>query len=219
MQTKLHNIDLLIFDLDGTLINSLPDLTDSVNFALISMEKNSLTEQEIQKHIGSGLRYLLEQVSGFKDDFLLGEMQKYFIEYYDNNYYNRSYFYNGVYDLLTHYTNKKKVVLSNKLHHYTLEIIKKAKLYHFFDYVMGEQPELYAPKPSPEGINIILEKLNIPAKNTIMIGDSTHDIEAGKNAGVFTCAVTYGFRSKEVLSEAGPDIIIDDMGELVKYVY
>ena len=214
MQQTLKNIELLIFDLDGTLVNSLPDLTDGVNYALKKLGKDTISEKQTAKFIGDGLQKLLVLATNNKDEAYFEKARNYFMEYYDSNFVNRSNYYEGVREVLSHFSNKKKVVFSNKLHHYTVAILEQLGLDHFFVKIMGAQPNVFKAKPSAEGINIILKELNIDSKKVLMIGDSTHDIHAGQEAGVKTCGVTYGYRPKELLMAAKPDLLINHINEL-----
>lgn len=218
MQRDLYGIELLIFDLDGTLVDSLPDLTDGVNYALAKMNMPIIEQQQTAKIVGGGLLKLLQLAIGSTDKILVNRSRSYFMEYYNENFVNKTSYYDGVPEVLSHFSDRTKVVFSNKLHAYTVKTIQKLELESHFVKIMGAKPEQYNPKPSPEGIHIILKELNISPKRTIMIGDSTHDIEAGKEAGVYTCGVTYGYRSKELLTSARPNLLIDDLKDLKKYL-
>lgn len=218
MQINLNDIKLLIFDLDGTLVNSLPDLTDGVNYALSKLNRPTINPEQTAKIVGGGLLKLLQLAIGSTDEELIHQTRLFFMEYYNENYVNKTTYYDGVPDMLSHFTNKTKVVFSNKLHEYTVKTVQKLQLDSHFVKIMGAKPEQYNPKPSPEGIHIILKELDISPKNAIMIGDSTHDINAGKEAGVYTCGVTYGYRSKQLLVRAKPNFLIDDIKDLKKYL-
>ena len=100
-------------------------------------------------------------------------------------------------------------------------MIKGLDLNSYFDTVQGADESKYKRKPSPEGINYILRKLKVKPENAIMVGDSTHDIHAGKRAGVKTCAVTYGYRDEKLLVNESPDYLIHKLTDLVnilKYI-
>lgn len=218
MQNFSKDIKLLIFDLDGTLVNSLPDLRDSVNYALVNMNRPKINQEQTAKILGSGLKKLLQLAFRSNDDVLLEQARVFFMEYYNKNYVNKTTYYQGVPEMLSHYSNKLKAIYSNKLHDFTVETLQKLQLETHFIKIMGAKPELYKQKPSPEGIHIILNELNISPKHTLMIGDSTHDIDAGKSAGVYTCAVTYGYRPKQILIASKPDFLIDNIGDLVRFI-
>jgi len=209
---------LIIFDLDGTLVNSQYDIADATNYALAQLNRPLITYAEIPAMVGSGIRKLLEIALGKFTAEELKEARQHFDHHYALNYTNKTKCYPEVEETLVHFKNIKKAVYSNKVHPYTVEIVTKLGLKPQFDLVMGARFDQYKPKPSPEGIHLILDTLKVKAKDAIMIGDSTHDIHAAQAAGLTTCAVTYGYRPIETLMEANPDFVIERMGDLKKYV-
>ena len=218
MQDFSKDIKLLIFDLDGTLVNSLPDLMDSVNYALINMNLPKINQEQTAKFVGSGLKKLLQLAIGNTDEVIFEKTRSFFMEYYNENYVNKTTSYKGVPEVLSYFSDKQKAVYSNKLHEFTVKTIQKLQLEKHFVQILGAKPELFQSKPKPDGIHIILNELDVNPKQAIMIGDSTHDIEAGKAAGVYTCAVTYGYRPKEILINAKPNLLIDRFDELIDFL-
>lgn len=213
----MKNIELIIFDLDGTLVNSQFDLADAVNFALEKLDRPLITYEQVPDMVGSGVTKLLEVALKEFDDEILKIARKHFDTFYSKNYTNKTKYYEGVVETLKHYKNVKKAVYSNKIHNYTVNIIESLKLDQYFDLVIGAQ-DIYKAKPSPEGIYYILDKLSIKPENTIMIGDSTHDIHAAQSAKIFSGAVSYGYRPIKTLKEAKPNFIIDKILELKNYI-
>ena len=142
-----------------------------------------------------------------------------FNEFYEKNHAVKTDYYPGVRETLGKLKSKTMAVLSNKPHRFTEGIMAKLDHEGYFDLVQGAKPEIYALKPSPEGLRKILQKLNIAATKALMVGDSTHDIMAAKSIGMRTCAVTYGYRSKEVLAGEEPDIMVDSFAELAEVIY
>lgn len=214
-----NSLELIIFDLDGTLINSVPDLTDTLNIIFNLQEEKKFNEQEVTKMVGSGIRVLLEEAAekvGYTSsiDNLLADFKK----QYDKNLIVKTKLYDDVRETLKQLSQFKKAVLSNKLDIYTKQIILELGLEDNFNIILGSNTDLYGSKPSPEGIEYILNKLQVKPENALMIGDSTHDIHAGKNAKVNTCAVTYGYRSKELLEKEAPDFMIHNISGLLDIV-
>ncbi|MCO6477701.1 MAG: HAD-IA family hydrolase [Phaeodactylibacter sp.] len=212
----MNNIRLLIFDLDGTLVDSRFDLADAVNYALERLGKPKLTYEELPPLLGSGLSYLLQKATLEEDSAILRHARRLFDEYYSQHHADKTRCYPGVKETLAALPHLKKAVYSNKAQDFTEAIIRELGLAPYFDKVMGAQPDKYPLKPDPAGIRIILEALGIPPEIALMVGDSTHDMEAGQAAGLRTCAVTYGYRPAEVLREAEPDYMIEGFPELLK---
>lgn len=214
MTKRKQVFDLIIFDLDGTLVDSRYDLTDAVNFALKGLGHPLITIQQLPAMVGGGIRKLIELALGDFGERDYEAARRLFDQYYRANYTNKTTFFKEIPEVLASFENKKKAVYSNKAHPFTIKIINDLNLSGYFDMVIGSDPSLYQRKPSPEGIRYILKALDIPASRAIMVGDSTHDIHAAQQAGISSCAVTYGYRTREILEAAKPDYIIDNMLEL-----
>ena len=208
------NTDLIIFDLDGTLVNSIPDLTDSLNFVSNRMNYNKFTEERVKSIVGGGVGKLIEDAYGMnKNDKEFKDVFELFLSFYSSNHSRRSHLYKNVQEILEHFKTKKLAVLSNKLDIYTKQLVKDFSIDKYFDLVLGATDEI-AKKPSAEPINYILKKLNISPAKAVMVGDSEPDIMCAKNAGIASVSVSYGYRSKEQLERLNPDYLVDDLIEL-----
>ncbi len=212
----MHSIKLLLFDLDGTIVNSMYDVGDAMNHTYRTFGKKEIPYSHIPAMVGGGIRPLL--VDAFGADADIDKIHKVFYDYYAAHYVDKTRPYPQVEETLHRLSHIQKGIYSNKPHRFTLGIIETLALKKHFDFVQGARPELYASKPSPEGILYALNELKIAPKDTLFIGDSTHDILAGKAADTKTCAVTYGYRSKKILLEKQPDFIIDHFSELVEII-
>ena len=213
---RKNKIELIIFDLDGTIVNSIFDISDGVNYVLTKIDRDNVSVSEVQGMIGSGVKKLIElALNDISDKDILAESLGLFQEYYSQNLITKTRPYDGVIKTLEQLSNFRKAIYSNKPQDLTDKVIEGLDLNSYFDMVQGADTSKYKTKPSPEGIHYILKRLNIEPKNTIMVGDSTHDILAGKRAGVRTCAVTYGYREKEILANESPDYLIHELPELL----
>lgn len=208
------NIDLIIFDLDGTLVDSIPDLSDSLNYAAKKLGYPLIAEKEVPALVGNGVRALIskafELTIGTPD---FEKAQEAFMEYYSQNLTTRTVFFPNVEDTIFHFSQKKLAILSNKPDHFTKPIIEALGLQKHFEIVLGANKHMER-KPSAEPIQYIMNKLGVLPEKTLMVGDGDADVMAGKNAGVNTCAVSYGYRSAAELELLQPDFLLDDIGQI-----
>jgi phosphoglycolate phosphatase len=211
----LDTIDLIVFDLDGTLVDSRFDLADAVNHAMQELGRPTLSYEALPPLLGSGLSYLLEAAAGTDDPETLRTAKAHFDEYYAGHFVNKTKPYPGVLETLRALKPKKTAIYSNKLQHFTGRIAEALNMAPLMDIVQGANPDAYPLKPHPAGLQRILEQLKVPPGQALMVGDSTHDIEAAKAASMPTCAVTYGYRSRKELEEEAPDYFIDRFPELL----
>lgn len=202
-------IRLLIFDLDGTLIDSSQDITNAINYAITPFRAKPLTVSEIKERVGSGITKLIESIvtSEQKEEAI-----RRFLEYYSAHLLDNTKEYPDVKEILLKLGNYKKAVVSNKREALSKRCLEGLGLLEFFDVVLGSDsvPEK---KPSPMPVLEVLRRLGVSKDEAVVIGDSNYDIESAHSAGVKIIAVTYGYRPKEVLKNA--DFMIDDFRELM----
>ena len=209
----MFKTELIIFDLDGTLIDSSEDIAWAVNKTLKQMGFDEFSYQAIKERIGWGVKMLLEKVLPKEKQDLLEEARSIFMGYYSDHLLVRSKLYPGVMDILNHFKNKKLAVATNKPFNLTEKILDGLNISGYFKKVVGGDG-VQNKKPSPEAIEIILRELRVSPEKSIFVGDSLIDIEAGKKAGVMTIGAAYGFRGRRELEDAGADVIIEDINEL-----
>ncbi|ODA43283.1 Phosphoglycolate phosphatase [Thermodesulfovibrio sp. N1] len=210
-------IELIIFDLDGTLVDSCEDIKNALNYCLKLRGLEGFSQDEVRKMVGEGVKRLIEQAiekRGAKKD-LLEELLNCFVSYYSNNIAVYTKPYPEVSDILDKLYDIKKAVISNKLSFLTIKTLEKLNLLHYFDFVAGSDT-FSQQKPSPVPILETMKKFNVSQENTLIVGDSNIDIETGKSAGIKTVAVTYGYRERELLKDA--DFIIDRFSDLLSIV-
>jgi phosphoglycolate phosphatase len=213
-------IRLLIFDLDGTLIDSRLDLAHSVNAMLRHFKRPELPDDVIASYVGDGAPMLIRRALGDpRDEAFLKEALEYFLAYYRVHKLDNTHVYAGVKEMLaavqqTNGVERKLAVLSNKPVNPSRAIVEALGLADFFISVYGGN-SFPTKKPDPEGVQTILHEANAGAEETLIIGDSDIDVLTGRNAGLWTCGVTYGF-APQSLSLAPPDVTVDSPHELAE---
>ncbi|BCB95621.1 phosphoglycolate phosphatase [Dissulfurispira thermophila] len=217
-------IKLIIFDLDGTIIDSSIDITNAINYAIEPYGIKPITVQETISLVGEGITRLIEKIIvGSQSSENREQTRKIdrdilverFLAYYSAHLVDKTTIYPRVRETLKTLRDYKKAVISNKREVLSTKILHALGLLEYLDIVVGSDttPER---KPSPVPILYVLSKLNIKTEETVIVGDSNFDIEAGKAAGIKTIAVTYGYRTVDLLN--GADFIIDRMDELLDII-
>jgi phosphoglycolate phosphatase len=213
-------ISLLIFDLDGTLIDSRLDLVHSVNAMLRCFKRPELPDDVIASYVGDGAPMLVRRALGDpRDEAYVKEALEFFLGYYREHKLDHTHVYAGVKEMLSAVQNfngaaRKMSVLSNKPVNPSRAILEALGLNIFFVSVYGGN-SFATKKPDPEGALTILRETGSQPCKTLMIGDSDIDIVTGRNAGLWTCGVTYGFVPHS-LNLATPDVTVDSPGELAE---
>ena len=217
MKKQATGIDLIIFDLDGTLTDSIPPAITAIQEMLRELGLPHKTAEEMKPHVGYGEIPLLTGAIGSSDPALLKKA----FEIYERNYLARGIrtipLYPHVREFLEAFRDKPKVIISNKKYDFIMEILKNHGLTGYFEEVYGGDTSPCL-KPDPCLINDIVAKRKIDKRKVLLVGDMTVDIETGKNAGVLTCAVSYGFDGRSKLEMLKPDIIVDDLMELTDLI-
>lgn len=208
---------LAVFDLDGTILNTLDDLADSLNHVLSEYSYPARTTNETRQFVGNGIYKLIERaVPQYASADDINKVYTAFGEYYKLHCTEKTAPYNGIPELLQSLRNAgiKTAVVSNKAD-FAVKILCDKYFPQMFDSVIGERKGT-AKKPAPDSVNKTLENLCIPASEAVYIGDSDVDILTAKNAGVDCISVSWGFRSKQFLCENGAKTIVSDAEELKK---
>lgn len=208
-------IEGIVFDLDGTLIDTLDDLMDSVNFALAKYDFPARNLDEIRSFVGNGVKRLVDlSVPEGTSEEIGADCLAVFKEHYKGNSRNKTAPYAGIKEMLAKVKEKgyKTAVVTNKIQDAAIEIIRS-----FFgdkiDVIIG-QVDGVAQKPEPDGVWLALEKLGVSKENSVYVGDSEVDCMTAHNAGIPCIGVTWGFRDRSVLEEHKAEFIIDKPEEL-----
>jgi len=210
-------INLVVFDLDGTLVSSHETIYKATLHALKEVNINiEMPEEKFLNMIGLHFEDIFREFGFAVPNF------EHFIKIYKSIYFeyiDSSVVYSGVEELIIKLNEKKIKVglLTTKGQDQAELILQHFSLFNKFDYIMGRRPGM-AHKPSPEPLQKICSDLNINITNTLIVGDSEMDIQCGRNAGSKTCAVTYGYRTKQELLKSDPDFMIDQIQDLDKII-
>ncbi|AJE03662.1 HAD-IA family hydrolase [Geobacter pickeringii] len=209
-----HRTDLIIFDLDGTLIDSLADLTDATNHMLTIFNRPALAEQEVRLLVGQGARRLVERALPGAGEAEIERALLLFIDYNHRNIAVRTVLYPGVRETLDllRACGTRMAVVSNKNVALCREVLTILAVDGYFDAVLGAD-SLPQRKPSPEPVLKLLADFGVDANRAAMVGDSINDIAAGNGAGVTTVGCTWGYGAAEEL--AGADFRITNFPELL----
>ena len=205
-------MDLLIFDLDGTLIDSRLDLAQSVNATRVHMGMTRLDNERVYSYVGNGAPVLIRRAMGEQaTEPQVQEALEFFLEYYREHALDFTTLYPGVRESLIrlHRAGKRLAVLTNKPVKISRSIIEGLGVGDLFFRVYGGNSFEFK-KPDPIGVVKLMEETGIGRERTAMIGDSSVDILTARNAGVRACGVTYGFQP-ESLADPAPDILVDRM--------
>ena len=218
----IQNKKLFIFDLDGTLVDTAPDFKNSINYMLNELNESEVSLEEIRNWVGYGARELIRRTVVDKniphDEQKIEEMLKIFLLHYTHNIDDDSVLFNNVRNVLEFLKDNgiKLAVCTNKMERLSNILLEKLNVLHMFDYLVGGD-SLSKSKPDPFPLLNICEKLNTEISDSIMIGDSLTDLNAGKGAGMPVVLVSYGYTdNKDIYNEA--DLVINDFSQLKELV-
>lgn len=231
----LHRIRLLVFDLDGTLIDSRLDLIHSVNATMRHIGRPELPGDVIASYVGDGAPALIRRALGQPDtidsdgagldasaEASFRSALDYFLGYYRLHKLDHTTVYQGMMETLTRLFNSSNgtqrlmAVLTNKPVNPSRAIVSALGLADFFVSVYGGN-SFATKKPDPLGARTILQETGVPPAEALMVGDSSIDVVTGRNAGLYTCGVTYGF-APHTLEQVTPDVTVDEPVELAKFL-
>jgi len=201
-------IKALLWDLDGTLIDSKQDIAECVNWTLNDMNLDSIPNEHIYEYVGHGVRTLIqgavEEAHGHDYDSAMKLFDGYYLQHLLDN----TRLYPGMEKVLAQLRDKKMAIITNKPQRYTDPIIDGLRLRDYFGVVLGREACVEM-KPHPQPLQSAMERLSVSSLETMIVGDTEVDIEAGRRAGVKTCAVLFGFGKEERVRAAKPDYLID----------
>lgn len=210
---------LMIFDMDGTILDTLEDLTDSLNYVLKAHAFPERTLEEVRSFVGNGIRKLVERglPAGTSPD-IAEKVYQDFMAYYQEHCADKTKPYDGVIELIQKLREdgRKTAVVSNKADD-AVQILCKQYFDRLFDAAVGVKPTSQR-KPSPDMVDEILKKLNIDRSEAVYIGDSEVDLATAKNAGMDCICVAWGFRGRKFLESMGAEWIVSAPEEIRNFI-
>jgi phosphoglycolate phosphatase len=212
------DIGLLIFDLDGTLIDSKLDLAHAVNATRARLGLGPLPIEKVGAYVGNGAPALMRRALGpdYSEEEVAGALE-FFLSYYRGHKLDHTRLYPGVREALEAFGDRLLAVLTNKPVRISREILEGLGVAPYFRYVYGGN-SFENKKPHPEGVLNILHDCGLDRARAMMVGDSDVDVITGRNAGIWTCGVSWGFKP-ETFGAHPPDIVVHSLGELAAILH
>lgn len=215
----MMKFDAIVFDLDGTILDTLADLSNSVNFALSENGLPTRSQDEVRSFVGNGIRLLIERaVPQNTSTDVVDACFEDFKSHYKDNSAVLTKPYDGIESLLASVRAKgiKTAVVSNKAD-FAVQTLVEKYFKGLFDYCVGEKDGIRR-KPCPDSVNCAMEYLGVKREKCIYIGDSDVDIETARNSGIKCIAVTWGFRDESFLKSFSPDYIVNNPQEILHII-
>ncbi len=213
-------IKAVLFDLDGTLVDSLYDLADSANYALESKGYPTHEAEKYKYFVGDGMKKLMERVlpENHRSEAEILDLLQIFLAWYGKHYTDKTYVYDGIIPLLDSLKNKgiKLGVVTNKADDMAQKVVEKL-LSGYFDYVLGKC-ERFPTKPNPAATLYVMQEMNVNPSECIFIGDSGMDAKNGVNCGAVSVGALWGFREKTELLENGAQYTVNSPLELLEII-
>jgi phosphoglycolate phosphatase len=209
----MKEVDLMIFDFDGTLVSTGIDLAAAVNYTLQQLDIPMKSEDEIIAFVGDGVRKLIERSLGVQSILLYDDAIKIFGKYYSEHLLDNTTICPSVKDVLENFAKKKKVIITNKRYDFTIAIVRGLTLEKHFIEIIGEDSTLYK-KPDKRLVDDLLNKYNVPREKFVIIGDGMNDVLLAKNARIISCIYLNGLGRRQDLLEANADYYCEDLLEI-----
>jgi len=213
LRADFSSIRLLIFDLDGTLIDSRLDLVYSVNATLEHLGRAPLAHEVIESYVGNGVAALVHRALGpgaFEEQ--VKHAQEFFLDYYRAHMLDNTVLYPGVREALEALGGRSMAVLTNKPVRFSEEILKGLDAARYFRFVYGGN-SFSCKKPDPVGVQTLLRDVGASVNEAMMIGDSAVDVRTARNAGIWSCGVSYGLGLESMRADP-PDLMLDTLADL-----
>jgi phosphoglycolate phosphatase len=211
----MKRIELMVFDLDGTLVNSGGDIVASVNYTLDSLDIPTKSQEEILTFVGDGVNKMIERALGKDIQHLFDRAMDIFSDYYAGHMLDTTCLCDSVIEVLDHFRDKKKVIITNKRRYFTLKMTDALGISKYFEEIIGADSTAYI-KPDPRLFIPLLERVHAVYNDTVVVGDGVNDIMLAKNTSVLSCALLNGLTCRDILLALDPDYACEGLRELIK---
>lgn len=209
----MKKVDLMIFDLDGTLADTGKDLVASINHTLTAMRLGPRSSEEIISFVGDGIQTLIERSLGQEYRERLAEAMRVFSSHYEKHLLDQTVCCPQSEDVLKYFNHKMKVILTNKRYAFALTIARGLHIDRYFMEIVGADSTPFQ-KPDQRVVKYILEKYNVAPQKAVIIGDGINDIAVAKNAGILSCAYLNGLGERSALLAMEADYYCENLLEI-----
>ena len=205
---------LVLYDLDGTLVDTLADIAEATNHMLQTLQAPPMPADAIRQFVGRGVQELVAACLKTEEPQRIEEGVAIYRAYYAQHLLDQSRLYPGATALLDHFASRTQAVVTNKPNPFSQQILDALGVAHYFvEIVAGNSA--YPRKPDPASVHALMAAAKATPHDTVLIGDSPIDIETGRNAGITTVAVLHGLTDEPELVRAKPDWLVRDFAELL----
>ena len=207
-------VKLIVYDLDGTLVNTRRDIAEAANHMRRRMGLGALSEKEIAGYVGLGVQRLVENCLGTADPSRVKEGMDLYRTHYAEHLLDNTALYPGVQEVLDYFRPRRQAVITNKPSPYSQKILESLGVAPYFSEIIAGDSG-YPKKPDPDSLMALMIREGVKGYDTVLVGDSPVDVETGSRAGVCTVAVTQGFSERGDLEQSKPDHLIGDFRDLL----
>lgn len=206
---------LIVYDLDGTLVDTAEDITEAVNAMLTQMAASPLSRDEIRRLVGRGLHDLIVRCLDTNDPQRIREGLDAFEAHYAAHLVDHSVLYPGVPEVLDYFHDRRQAVLTNKPNPFARDLLAALGVAPRFCAILAGT-DGHPKKPDPTALEELMRTQGVGAGETLLVGDSVIDVETGRNAGVLTVIVAQGFEDQQALQAARPDVLVTQFAQLLQ---
>lgn len=208
---------LIIYDLDGTLVDTGEDITNAANHMLERMAEPAMSRDAVSELVGRGLHDLVRRCLKTEDPVRVEQGLRWFYGHYQAHLFDHSRLYAGAMDVLEYFRFRRQAIVTNKPHPFARRLMEGLGVSGYFAEII-EGDSTYPKKPDPTSLHALMRRWQVAPHDVLLIGDSPIDVETGKNAGVATVMLTHGFADPSELKAANPDALVPGFDALLAMV-